>query len=103
MSDTKRKPDFETILLDPALVYDSPADVLRDDGLSDDQKLRVLQAWEIDARELAVAEEESMGGGEDARLSPVLQAINELARRTGKDIESEDKAPTKQGVHGKSG
>jgi len=32
-------------------------------SLNTDQKIQILRRWEYDARELAVAEEESMSGG----------------------------------------
>ena len=58
--------------------YEAPADVLADTTLSDAQKRRILESWERDARELAVAEDESMGGGEPNDLHRVLQALAEL-------------------------
>jgi hypothetical protein len=58
--------------------YKAPHDVLADTALSDAQKRRILESWERDARELAVAEDESMGGGEPNDLDRVLQALAEL-------------------------
>ncbi|WP_340120069.1 hypothetical protein [Pelagibius sp. 7325] len=58
--------------------YEAPADVLADTTLSDAQKRRILESWERDARELAVAEDENMGGGEPNDLDRVLQALAEL-------------------------
>ena len=63
---------------DPAAVFRRPADVLRHRGLTDEEKLRILRHWEHDARELAVAEEEGMGGGERGHLHSVLKALGEL-------------------------
>ena len=73
MAQTERKAELETILRDPEWAYDSPNDVLHDEALDDNQKLRVLQSWEFDARELSVAEQENMGGGEDNKL--ILETI----------------------------
>ncbi|SLN62476.1 hypothetical protein [Oceanibacterium hippocampi] len=67
------------IIEDPGQFYASPFDVVRDDELSRDDKLRVLGAMETDARELEVAEEENMQGGETSRLTDVLEAIRLLA------------------------
>jgi len=58
--------------------YKAPEDVLADTTLSDAQKRRILESWERDARELAVAEEENMGGGEPNDLDRVLQALAKL-------------------------
>jgi CBS domain-containing protein len=61
-------------LLDPAAVFRSPEEVERDATLSQEDKLAILKSWEEDARELAVAEEENMGGGEPSRLEEVVAA-----------------------------
>jgi CBS domain-containing protein len=61
-------------ILDPAAVFDSPEEVERDATLSQEEKLAILQSWEEDAHELAVAEDESMGGGEPNRLAEVVAA-----------------------------
>jgi len=69
---------LEKAVSQPWTVYDNPEDVLADKALSDAQKRRVLESWERDARELAVAEEENMGGGEPNKLDRVLQALAKL-------------------------
>ena len=62
-------------LADPALVFDSPEAVLQAD-LTGEQQLEILRRWEFDLRELAVAEDENMGGGESSALLPrVRRAI----------------------------
>ncbi|MEQ8196149.1 MAG: hypothetical protein RIB59_16830 [Rhodospirillales bacterium] len=99
MARTERKTAFENILRNPAREYGSPSDVLRDDDLSDNQKLQVLQSWEFDARELAVAEDENMTGGEDDKLFLVRQAMNALSDKMGIELANENTIPTGQGVH----
>ncbi|MFN2329467.1 MAG: hypothetical protein ABR612_11145 [Chromatocurvus sp.] len=89
---------YEQALLDPMSVYSKPVQVLRDPDLSDEQKLRILRRWETDSRELQVAEDEGMIGGERDLYSEVLQAIHTVLPATQKDRLIE--APTKQGgVH----
>lgn len=61
-------------LLNPAAVFRSPEQVEHDPTLSREDKLAILESWEEDARELAVAEEENMGGGEPSRLAEVAAA-----------------------------
>lgn len=61
-------------LLDPAAVFGSPEEVEHDARLSQDDKLAILKSWEEDARELAVAEDENMAGGEPSRLEEVVAA-----------------------------
>lgn len=70
--------EFERAVIEPSSVYETPDDVLADSRLDDAGKRRVLESWERDARELAVAEEENMAGGEPNRLSAVLEALAKL-------------------------
>jgi hypothetical protein len=84
----------QKIKRDPLARFDAPMDVVRDDSLTDDQKLEILQSWEFDARGLQKAEGENMAGGEPNRLREVLKAIDclsELAPDSGS-------APNKQGA-----
>ncbi len=83
--------DLARALLDPAGTFDSPEEVVKSAGLSRDRKLEILCIWAYDAAELAVAEEEGMGGGELSQLDAVMSALNGL---TG-GYESERVAPTK--------
>ena len=77
---TKDSARVRAALLDPASVFGSPEEVERDGTLSKEEKLAILGSWEEDAHELAVAEDESMGGGEPSRLAEVAAA---RARLTG--------------------
>lgn len=83
--------DLTRALLDPAGTFDGPGEVLKSAGLSRDRKLEILCLWAYDAAELAVAEEEGMGGGEPSQLDAVMSALNDL---TG-GYDSEHGAPTK--------
>jgi hypothetical protein len=92
---SSRRPnfDFEKALIDPALAFAEPRDILADQRLSRDAKLLLLQHWERDARELAVAEEEGMTGGEESMLARVRQAFLQLGAEPPKDTAQ----PTKHG------
>jgi hypothetical protein len=46
--------------------------------LSRDEKIKILQSWELDARRLLESAEENMTGGEKDRLPEVLKALREL-------------------------
>jgi hypothetical protein len=65
---------LEKILVNPAAEYGAPSEVLTDDRLSCEDKLRVLTEWEQDAVLLAEAVSEGMGGGEPNRLMEVRKA-----------------------------
>ena len=64
--------------------YQAPGLVLSDTTLSQPEKLKELEALEQDSRELAVAANEGMAGGEPTALAEVLQAKAALAAPTGK-------------------
>lgn len=67
--------DLDRALTNPALEFDNPKDVLTAVGLSTAQKIEILKRWELDARALQRATDESMGGGEEPRLDEVNEAL----------------------------
>ena len=67
-------------MLNPALVFLGPEDVLQRDELTREQKIEVLRRWKFDALQLQVAEEENMGGEQPSDiLDRVLQALHALS------------------------
>jgi hypothetical protein len=66
---------------------------LANNDLSTEEKIKILQKWEYDARELQVAEEEGMRGSQTVSLDDVLRALRSL----GAPADTERSAPTKQG------
>jgi hypothetical protein len=85
--------DVEKALLDPGLVFTTPAEVLANNELTRAQKIEILRRWEYDVRELQVADEEGMEGPEPVTLDAVLDALRTL----GAPEDTENSAPTKQG------
>ena len=85
--------DIDKALVDPALVFKAPEEVVADNELSREQKIKILQRWEYDVRELQVAEEEGMEGPQPVMLDVVLRALRAL----GAPADTERSAPTKQG------
>jgi hypothetical protein len=71
---------LEDIKSDPARFYPAPSDVVRDRRFSDPERLEILEAWERDARALAV-DDEGMTGGEPGRLKTVVKARMEIQER----------------------
>jgi hypothetical protein len=65
---------LEKITADPSKYFQAPMQVVHDDGLSVEQKVQILDAWDHLARELAVASEEGMVGGEPSRQAEVAEA-----------------------------
>lgn len=70
--------DIEKAMLNPAQVFDHPEDILKEESLTHEQKVKLLKRWEYDARELEVAEEENMGGSSPSVLGEILVALNSL-------------------------
>jgi hypothetical protein len=89
---------FSRMLGDVSREFDSPRDILDSHDLSPEQKVKLLNEWELDLRELQVASEENMTG--DTSSGTTAELLREcrltLARlgATGGDSGS---APTKQG------
>jgi hypothetical protein len=84
-----RMPD---LIANPSAHFDLPGEIVTRPDLSDTQKKKILDAWEEDARRLAVATEEGMAGGEPSRIAEVAAAKAELG------LEDDRKSsPTKSG------
>jgi hypothetical protein len=92
MRASSRPVDLKRAMIDPASLFRSPDEVIGNEKLSRENKIEILCRWAYDTAELAVAEEEGMGGGESADTSAVLRALDRVIR-----IEPHSSAPTKQG------
>ena len=73
-----RKSELADALADPTGHFDRPSDVVAAPSLSHEQKIEILNRWEADSRELMVATDEGMGGGEQNRLGEVHAALKQL-------------------------
>jgi hypothetical protein len=80
----------------PTRYYRRPGDVVNDRRLSREEKLAILEAWELEARALAVASEENMSGGEPDLLAAVVNARLALGDET--HPTGDAGAPTKSGA-----
>lgn len=69
-------------LRDPAAVFRCPQDVLLETTISLAEKRDILMQWEVDAKELLVAEEENMVGDGPSMLSRVHIALADLANQS---------------------
>ncbi len=74
--------DLAKARLDPGSVFRGPEEVVGSHELAREEKLDLLRRWEYDARELAVAEDEGMGGGEATLLDRIEAALNALLGRS---------------------
>lgn len=69
---------YREMLKDPKQHFGHPDAVLKSRSLSERQKMEILEAWKLDARELQVATEENMDGGEPNLLDEVVAALGQL-------------------------
>jgi hypothetical protein len=71
--------DFEQALHDPAGIFEKPMHVVEEASLTREQKIAILNEWEIDAEALLRADEENMQMDEPSMLSRVHRALAMLA------------------------
>ena len=83
--------DLDKARRDPAGCFADPAALADSPHLSRAEKIDLLRRWEEDARELAVADDENMAGGEAQRLDAVREALDRLGGA------HEPQTPTKHG------
>ena len=76
------EPSTEDKVENPATHYDHPIDIVHDTTLTEEQKKQALDTLELDAKLLARADDENMGGGEQSRLIDVVEAKHELGVET---------------------
>jgi hypothetical protein len=86
--------------VNPSKFFKTPHDVLIEPELSRQDKIEILRQWEIDARLLAVADEENMSEGESSHLGAVVSALIALddeQKRPEKPETEKPSPPTKLG------
>ena len=72
----------------PATIFEKPRDIVRDKGLSHDEKTKALNTLEQDARQLMTASNEGMPGSDEGhgsadhhRLSEVVRAKDKIGEK----------------------
>ena len=79
MANSEKRIDLRQALLNPAVVFLGPEEVLERDDLTREQKIEVLRRWKFDALQLQVADEENMPSEQSSDiLDRVLQALHAL-------------------------
>lgn len=77
--------------------YAHPEKVLQDQSLTKEQKIRMLQEWDQDLRQLMVASEENMPGTVAGQPAQSLQAVSDALARLGVTAETKKASPAKTG------
>jgi hypothetical protein len=77
---------------DPLRVFKTPTAVVEATDLSTDEKVKILESWELDARRLIESAGENMideKGRERDQLPEIQHALRKLGARPDPDTESE--------------
>jgi hypothetical protein len=69
---------IDDFITNPQHHFHAPAEVLADSSLSNDEKRRILESWQLDAQRLAESTAENMSGGEESDLEEVSKSLLEL-------------------------
>jgi hypothetical protein len=77
--------------------YSHPEKILQDQSLTKDQKIKRLQEWDQDLRQLLVASEENMPGTVSGQPAESLQAVTDALLKLGVHPEAQKDSPAKAG------
>ena len=70
--------DIEAAINDPSSFFAKPSEVLTA-NISEQDKIKILQSWEYDLKNISVAEEENMGDVDESdQHSNTLSEINNI-------------------------
>ena len=64
--------DIKKYMLVPSEHFDRPSDVLELEGLSTDERIRILESWKLDVQRLESSRSEGLSGEDNSQL---LQAV----------------------------
>jgi len=88
--------EYQLALIDPALIFDAPRDVVNSESLTRAQKIQILRLWEYDGRELDVAAEEGM----ESNGPNLLAAVHAALKTMNETLDLDHEPPTKHGGAG---
>lgn len=95
MNENHKSVDMHLALQDPQQVFTDPEAVVDHPALKRDDKIKILQHWEYDVRDVEVAEEEGMpSDNSEGLLKRILKALEALGASPGTD---DTRSPTKHG------
>lgn len=67
--------DIEKVMQDPSDYFEHPGEVATAPGLSIEQKVKILESWELDVDRRLSSTAENMPGDETAEMTTELQKI----------------------------
>jgi hypothetical protein len=87
----------EPVAGDVSETYAHPEEILLDQSLTKEQKIKKLEDWEQDLRQLMVASEENMPGTVAGQPAESLQAVNDALSKLGVTTDAKKESPAKTG------
>jgi len=88
---------LDDALKDVTKFFEAPDDILKAKDFTRAEKVKLLQQWELDLRQLLVASEENMTGEGRGDTAAGLQAVRACLSELGVESKEEAAAPTKAG------
>ena len=88
----------ESIAGDVSERYAHPEKILQDQSLTKEQKIKRLQEWDQDLRQLMVASEENMPGTVAGQPAQSLQAVTDALCKLGINADTKKESPAKTGA-----
>lgn len=67
--------NVEQVIQNPSKYFEHPGEVATTPGLSTEDKIKILESWEVDANEMLTAASENMPDKRNEQLSEDLQSI----------------------------
>ena len=73
---------IDDLMRDPASIFNTPADLAEDPGITRAQKIAALRQWKDEIEQRLIAEAEAMTGNSESaeQLKQVSDALNSLGR-----------------------
>ena len=74
---------YKKALIDPSSVFKNPKDIFDSTQLTHQQKIELLQRWDVDALEIETAQTEGMIDGERSHLREIHLLLEKLEETGG--------------------
>lgn len=74
------KSKFDVVVGNPQASYGDPQEVLDDDELSREEKIKVLESWRAEEVHMQESTAEGFAGGEPSHLDEVIKALHAIER-----------------------
>ena len=70
--------NVEKAIKNPSSIFNDPLDIVASDELTKEEKIKILESWRYDAKQMSVATEENMVGINGELFFKILDALKLL-------------------------